>query len=122
MQASQTSIWEEARDRYQQSLTPDKRKRFQDAFSTTATYDDVLAVAKSDEREGSHKFSIGLQKLLAPLQELAPVFDVVSNINGLIGCSIWGPLKLIVHVGEAFCVETSLNKYLQGVLKICRRA
>lgn len=105
MQTSQASIWEEARDRYQQTLTSDDRRQFQDAFSRTATYEDVLAVARSHEQKGSHKFSSGLEKLLAPLKTLAPVFDVVSNINGLIGCSIWGPLKLIVQVRRTFYVK-----------------
>jgi hypothetical protein len=95
---TQTSVWEEARDRYRKTLNPVQQKKFEEAFTSAASLADVIAAVESAGQSASHKFSTRFRNALEPLQTLAPVFDVVSNINNTIGCSIWGPLKLVVQV------------------------
>ena len=93
----QRSIWEEARDRYKKTLKPAQQKQFEEAFANAASYTDVITAAESAGKT-SHKLSARFRSVLQPLQELAPVFDVVSNINTTVGCSICGPLKLVIQV------------------------
>lgn len=93
----QQTVWEEARDRYKKTLKPAQQKKFDEAFANAASYSDVIAAAES-AGQTSHKLSARFRSVLQPLQELAPVLDIVSNINSTIGCSVWGPLKLIVQV------------------------
>jgi len=94
----QTSVWEEARDRYRKTLNAVQQKKFEEAFTAAASFTDVIDVVESAGQPALHKFSTRFRNALEPLQTLAPVFDVVSNINSTIGCSIWGPLKLVVQV------------------------
>jgi hypothetical protein len=94
------SIWEEARDRYRKTLNPAQQEKFEEAFAKAASYTEVITAAESAGRTASHKFSTRFRSALQPLRELAPVFDVLS-INSTVGCSIWGPLKLIVQVFQS---------------------
>src|SRR5438034_265390 len=99
-------IWQVARDRYMSGLSEEEQNTFKKAFSDTDSVDRIISVAKDI---GSHKFSEKLNSLLGPLRELAPIFDVISNVNGMIGCSIWVPLKLIIQVrlsGSLYRIHT----------------
>jgi hypothetical protein len=94
----QKTLWEEARDRYKKTLKPAQQKKFEEAFTNATTYADVITVAEAAGQRVTHKLSKRVRSVLQPLQELAPALDVVSNINSAVGCSIWGPLKLIIQV------------------------
>ncbi|KAI9768492.1 MAG: hypothetical protein M1840_004902 [Geoglossum simile] len=106
-----SSVWEEARDRYRKTLNPTQQKKFEEAFTNAASLTDVIAAVESAGQSASHKFSTRFKNALEPLQTLAPVFDVVSNINTTIGCSIWGPLKLVVQASSKYSdgLETILT-------------
>ncbi|OCL11922.1 hypothetical protein AOQ84DRAFT_373546 [Glonium stellatum] len=108
---SQKSIWEEARDRYGRSLTPSQQKRFEEAFTNATSYSEFLTITVSISHTNPHSFSARLKAALKPLQELAPIFDVIANINGTVGCSIWGPLKLIIQASSNYSkgLETVLD-------------
>jgi hypothetical protein len=95
---SSETVWEVAFHRYKDGLDGSDLKRFERAFKDPSDYSDVLATAETAATSSSHKFSGSLKVVLAPFVELAPVFDVVSQINGGIGCAVWGPLKLIIQV------------------------
>jgi hypothetical protein len=94
---SSETVWEVAFHRYKDGLEGSDLKRFESAFKDLSNYSDVLAAAEIAAKS-SHKFSGSLKVVLTPFVELAPVFDVVSQINGGIGCAVWGPLKLIIQV------------------------
>jgi hypothetical protein len=95
---STETVWEVAFHRYKDGLDGSDLKRFERAFKDPSGYPDVLATAETAATSSSHKFSGSLKVVLAPFVELAPVFDVASQINGGIGCAVWGPLKLIIPV------------------------
>jgi hypothetical protein len=92
------TVWEVAFHRYKDGLDGSDLKRFERAFKDPSNYSDVLAIAETAATSSSHKFSGSLKAVLAPFVELAPVFDVVSQINGGVGCAVWGPMKLIIQV------------------------
>jgi hypothetical protein len=95
---SSETDWEVAFHRYKHGLDGSDLKRFERAFKGPSDYSDILAIAETAAKSSSHKFSGSVKVVLAPFVELAPVFDVVSQINGGIGCAVWGPLKLIIQV------------------------
>lgn len=95
---STETVWEAAFLRYKDGLNGSDLKRFERAFKDPSDYSDVLATAETAATSSSHKFSGSLKVVLTPFVELAPVFDVISQINGGVGCAVWGPLKLIIQV------------------------
>ena len=103
-------VWTQARDAFRQTLKdPEDVKAFDAAFNGKDSYDDFVAVVDAAQQASSGKTAKAMVKLrdwLEPLQQLAPVFDVVSQINSLIGCSLWGPLKLILIVRNVLSTIT----------------
>jgi len=107
------SVWQQARLRYEQGLGPEDKKLFQDAFNVNCTLNDVLDTATT--AKPSLKWKERLDTVIEPLKNIAPIFDVISQINSLIGCSIWGPLKLFIqvrnwaYVSYSLCLNTQLK-------------
>src|SRR5262245_35251666 len=96
-------LWKQARERYVRSIEKaSDRTAFEAAFDGIHTPEEFVAnlqVSRSSSKDGKTSRALErLDALLSPLREVAPIFDVVSQINSLIGCSIWGPLKLILLV------------------------
>ena len=91
-----------ARDRYIQSLETDReRDVFKQAFQVNATAEDVLQTARASvlpSRKNDSKWIKAVDRTVDTMQELAPIFDIIASINSMVGCSIWGPLKLILMV------------------------
>jgi hypothetical protein len=85
---SSETVWEAAFHRYKDGVDGSVLKRFERAFKDPSDYSDVLEAAETAAASSSNKFSWSLKVVLAPFVELAPVFDVVSQINSSIGYAV----------------------------------
>ncbi|KAH0566353.1 hypothetical protein GP486_000259 [Trichoglossum hirsutum] len=125
------SVWEEARDRYKETLNPAQQEKFEEAFTGATSYTEVIAAVESAGHTASHKFSSRFRRVLQPLQELAPVFDVVSNINTSIGCSIWDVIEtltstmqrcnIIERMHESPIIRSVLQNFYFDLIDFCAR-
>jgi hypothetical protein len=101
MASSSIPLWESVRTQYRDQLPSDQEKAFFDqAFGKDTDASQVVAAATSILIKASNgsKKSERFSRAMDTIKDFAPVFDVASQINGTIGCSIWAPLKLIIIV------------------------
>ena len=98
-------LWEVVRDKYITNLKPGREKeKFQKAFNITISKEDIVqqtqkALQGSRDSANMSRFSRSIDLIM----EISPAFDVVAQVNGLIGCSVWAPLRLILMVSYLLC-------------------
>lgn len=100
MQSSQA--WRDlAIGEYLQNLPADEERQFRQAFVTEITFEQVIAVLRSqDNHIRSKRYTRILQRLektSRPLQRLSDAVDVIAQARSEI-CLIWGPLRATIMV------------------------
>ncbi|KAI0440991.1 hypothetical protein F4803DRAFT_439516 [Xylaria telfairii] len=94
--------WDAALQPYLDRLSSDNLSKLKQSTTLEEFLDEFKKFghgSRNASRGGKHEsFWKVMNEILHPLVRFSTAIDVVAQINATIGCSIWGPLKLVVQI------------------------
>jgi hypothetical protein len=102
--------WQQVVTRHISHLPPEQAAQFRQSINIREFIDAVtkeLGIVDWDEWlrsrgpwESDKRYRVWkiVNRSLRPLKRFGPIIEVAAQVNSLIGCSIWAPLKLVVKV------------------------
>jgi hypothetical protein len=109
--------WENARDTYRKSLS---EKDFNRILVPAGPEDILSEIATWQKRQSESRYAkitAGVRGGLDRLQRFSASIDILAQGTPSPGCLLWGFIKFVLTVGDAFCCNLSCEAYPEGPVK-----